>query len=101
MSHDVLFSTTQFAVLASSCEVPGVISDSISTLADILLPTLYQSHCTALDVHLVSPLQLHTLHEATSTLAIPIGRFPTQVCISLQLITVALGVGTSEHSQFS
>ena len=41
--------------------------DSLSRPADILLPTWRHGRPAALDVHVISPLQQLTLHEAAST----------------------------------
>ena len=65
--RDVLFSAAQSAALAPSREATGVVPDSLSRPADILLPTWSRGRPAALDVHVISPLQQHTLHEASHT----------------------------------
>ena len=64
---DVLFSAAQSAALAPSHEAAGVVPDSLSRPADILLPVWSKGRPAALDVHVTSPLQQHTLHEASHT----------------------------------
>ena len=44
-----------------------MVPDSHSRSADVLLPTWSRGRPAALDVHVISPLQQHTLHEAAST----------------------------------
>ena len=44
-----------------------MVPDSHSRPADVLLPTWSRGRPAALDVHIISPLQQHTLHEAAST----------------------------------
>ena len=65
--RDVLFSAAQSAALAPSREAAGVVPDSLSRPADILLPVWSKGRPAALDVHVISPLQQHTLHEASHT----------------------------------
>ena len=65
--RDVLFVALQSAALAPSREASGVVPDSLSRPADILLPTWRHGRPAALDVHVISPLQQLTLHEAAST----------------------------------
>ena len=65
--RDVLFVAAQSAALAPSREASGVVPDSLSHPADILLPTWRHGRPAALDVHVISPLQQLTLHEAAST----------------------------------
>ena len=65
--RDVLFVAAQSAALAPSREASGVVPDSLSRPADILLPTWSHGRPAALDVHVISPLQQLTLHEAAST----------------------------------
>lgn len=65
--RDILFSAAQSAVLAPSREAAGVVPDSLSRPADILLPTWSRGRPAAFDVHVISPLQHHTLHEASYT----------------------------------
>ena len=65
--RDVLFVAAQSAALAPSREASGVVPDSLSRPADILLPTWRHGRPAALDVHVISPLQQLTLHEAAST----------------------------------
>ena len=65
--RDVLFSAAQSAALAPSREASGVIPESLSRPADILLPTWSRGRAAALDVHVISPLQQLTVAEAAST----------------------------------
>ena len=65
--RDVLFVAAQSAALAPSREASGVVPDSLSRPADILLPTWRHGRPAALDVHVIPPLQQLTLHEAAST----------------------------------
>ena len=62
-----MFSAAQSAALAPSREAAGVVPDSLSRPADILLPVWSKGRPAALDVHVISPLQQHTLHEASHT----------------------------------
>lgn len=45
----------------------GVVPNSQSRPADILLPTWHHGRPAALDVHVISPLQSSIVHEAAST----------------------------------
>ena len=65
--RDALFTVAQSASLAPSREALGVVADSQSRPADILLPTWHCGRPAALDIHVISPLQDLTLHEAAST----------------------------------
>ena len=65
--RNVLFSAAQSAALAPTREAPSLVPDSHSRPADILLPTWSHGCPAALDVHVISPLQQLTLHEAAST----------------------------------
>lgn len=65
--RDVLYSAAQSAALAPAREAIGVVPNSHSRPADILLPTWRHGRPAALDVHIISPLQQSTVHEATST----------------------------------
>ena len=65
--RDVLYSAAQSAALAPTREAIGVVPNSHSRPADILLPTWRHGRPTALDVHIISPLQQSTVHEAAST----------------------------------
>ena len=65
--RDVLFSAARSAALAPTREAPSLVLDSHSRPADILLPTWSRGCPAALDVHVISPLQQLTLHEAAST----------------------------------
>ena len=65
--RDVLFSAAQSAALSPTREAAGVVPDSLSRPADILLPTWSRGRPAALDVHVISPLQQHTLNEASHT----------------------------------
>ena len=65
--RDVLFSAARSAALAPTREAPSLVPDSHSRPADILLPTWSRGCPAALDVHVISPLQQLTLHEAAST----------------------------------
>ena len=64
--REVLFSAAQSAALAPSREVPNLVPNSLSSPADILLPTWSQGRPAALDVHIISLLQQQTVGEATS-----------------------------------
>ena len=61
---DVLFSAAQSAALAPTREAPSLISGSCSRPADIFLPTWKRGMPAALDVHVISPLQLQTKDKA-------------------------------------
>ena len=65
--RDVLYSAAQSAALAPTREAIGVVPNSHSRPADILLPTWRHGRPAALDVHVISPLQQSTVHEAAST----------------------------------
>ena len=65
--RDALFEAAQSAALSPTREAPGLIADSRSRPADILLPTWHRGRPAALDVHVISPLQSLTLHEAATT----------------------------------
>ena len=65
--RDALFVAAQSAELAPTREAPGVVADSQSRPADILLPTWHRGRPAALDVHVISPLQDLTLLKAAST----------------------------------
>ena len=65
---DVIFSVAQSAALAPLKETPGLMPNSLSRPADIYLPNWSRGRPTALDVHVISPLQQQTLREAASTL---------------------------------
>ena len=65
--RDALFEAAQSAALAPTREAPGVVADSHSRPADILLPTWRCGRPAALDVHVISPLQDLTLSAAAST----------------------------------
>ena len=63
---DVLFSAAQSAALAPTREAPSLISGSCSRPADIFLPTWKRGMPAALDVHVISPLQLQTKDKAAT-----------------------------------
>ena len=65
--RDVIFSVAQSAALAPTREASGVVPDSQSRPADILLPTWSRGRPAALDVHIISPLQRKTVQEAAHT----------------------------------
>ena len=65
--RDVIFDAAQSAALAPTREAPGVVADSRSRPADILLPTWCRGRPAALDVHVISPLQDLTIREAAVT----------------------------------
>ena len=65
--RNVLFSAAQSVALAPTREAPSLFPDSHSRPADILLLTWSRGCPAALDVHVISPLQQLTLHEAAST----------------------------------
>ena len=65
--RDVLYTASQSAALAPTREASGVVPNSQSRPADILLPTWRHGRPAALDVHVISPLQQSTVHEAAST----------------------------------
>ena len=65
--RDTLFDAAQSAALAPTREASGVVAYSQSRPADILLPTWRHGRPAALDVHVISPLQNSTLHEAATT----------------------------------
>ena len=64
--RDVLFSAAQSAALAPIKEAPSLVPSSSSRPADILLPAWSHGRPAALDVHIISPLQLQTLVEAAT-----------------------------------
>ena len=63
---DVFFSAAQSAALAPTREAPSLISGSCSRPADIFLPTWKRGMPAALDVHVISPLQLQTKDKAAT-----------------------------------
>lgn len=66
--HDALFDAAKSAALAPTCtEAPGVVADSQSRPADILLLTWHHGRPAVLDIHVISPLQGLTLHQAAFT----------------------------------
>ena len=65
--QDTLFDAAQSAALAPTREAPGMVADSQSRPPDILLPTWCCGCPAALDVHVISPLQDLTVHEAAIT----------------------------------
>ena len=65
--RDALFNAAQSAALAPTREAPGMVADSCSRPADILLPTWHRGRPAALDIHVISPFQALTLHEAAAT----------------------------------
>ena len=65
--RDIVFNAAQSAALAPSKEMANLIPDSSSRPADVFLPTWSRGQPAALDVHVISPLQQHTLGEAAST----------------------------------
>ncbi len=65
--RDVVFNAAQSAALGPSKETPGLVSDSASRPADVLLPNWTNGRPAALDVHVISPLQSLTLSEAART----------------------------------
>ncbi len=58
---------TIITALGPSKETPGLIPDSASRPADVLLPNWTNGRPAALDVHVISPLQSLTLSEAART----------------------------------
>ena len=62
--RDIIFSAAQSAALGPSKETPGLVSQSSSRPADVLLPNWSNGRPAALDVHVISPLQSLTLSEA-------------------------------------
>ena len=65
--RDVVFAAAQSAALAPSKETPGVVPNSMSRPADILLPNWSCGRPVALDVHIISPLQQQLVGEASFT----------------------------------
>ena len=65
--RDALFEVAQSAAFAPTREAAGVVADSHSRPADILLPTWRCGRPPALDIHVISPLQDLTLCAAAST----------------------------------
>ncbi len=65
--RDILFSATQSAALGPTRKASNVVPDSMSRPADILLPTWHGGRSAALDLHIISPLQQSTIHEAGFT----------------------------------
>ena len=66
--RDVVFNAAQSAALGPSKETPGLVPDSASCPADVLLTN---RRPVALDVHVISPFQSLTLSEAARTHAWP------------------------------
>ena len=64
--RDVLFSAALSAVLSPSKEASGIVPNSCSCPADILLPNWSQGHHAALDISVISPLQQLTMSGAAS-----------------------------------
>ncbi len=62
--RDVVFNAAQSAALGPSKETPGLVPDSASCPADVLLTN---RRPVALDVHVISPFQSLTLSEAART----------------------------------
>ena len=65
--RDVIFSAAQFAALAPSKEAPGLVPGSHARPADVFLPSWSLGRPAALDVHVISPLQVLTVAEAALT----------------------------------
>ncbi len=65
--RDVVFNSAQSAALSPSKETPGLVPDSASRPADVLLPNWTNGRPAALDVHVISPLQSLTMSEAAWT----------------------------------
>ena len=65
--RDILFSAAQSAALAPREEVPSLIPGTSSRPADIFLPNWCRGHPAALDVTVISTLQLLTLVGAAAT----------------------------------
>ena len=76
--RDVVFSAAQSAALAPSKETPGLVPCSQSRPTDIL-PNWSCGRFTALDVHVISPLQQQTIAEASHTWVCPPSWRPSQV----------------------
>ncbi len=53
--RDVVFNAAQSAALGPSKETPGLVPDSASRPADVLLPNWTNGRPAALDVHVISP----------------------------------------------
>ena len=65
--RDVIFSAAQSAALAPSKEAPGLVPGSQARPADVFLPSWSLGRPAALDVHVISPLQVLTVAEAART----------------------------------
>ena len=65
--RDVIFSAAQSAALAPSKEAPGLVPGSQARPADIFLPSWSLGRPAALDVHVISPLQVLTVADAAFT----------------------------------
>ena len=63
---DALFEAAQSEALAPTREASGVVADSLSRPADILLPMWQCGHPAALDIYIISPFQDLTLSAAAS-----------------------------------
>ncbi len=61
---DIIFNAAQSAPLGPSKETLGLMSQSSSCPADVLLPNWSNGRLVTLDVHVISPLQSLTLSEA-------------------------------------
>ena len=73
--RDVVFNAAQSAALGPSKETPGLVPDSASRPADVLLPNWINGRPAALDIHVISSLQSLTLSEAARIQghALPVG----------------------------
>ena len=65
--RDVIFSAAQSAALAPSKEAPGLVPGSQARPADVFLPSWSLGRPAALDVHVISPLQVLTVADAALT----------------------------------
>ncbi len=63
--RDVLYTAAQSAALAPTREPSGVVPDSLSRPADILIPMWHHGRSAALDVHIISPLQQGLVNAAS------------------------------------
>ena len=103
---DSILSTAHSVVLAPRKEVPSLISGIRSHPAGFVLPNWSGGHPAALDVAVISPMQMFTLEGATTTPGHALGiaeggklAAPAEHCRSvgvnfIPLILESLGVGT-------
>ncbi len=65
--RDIIYNAAQSAALGPSKETPGLVEDSDTRPADVLLPNWCNGRPAALDIHVISPLQQTTISQAAQT----------------------------------